>query len=204
MQIVESGSRGGADAAEGDLGPLAWVLEELRKSLESANKALKKFVRDTEIARGTDLASVDASHLRIARQQLHQAVGALEMVGLEAPAHVLRATEAAVQLFVQHPEKCNEKSVGVVERSGFALVEYLEILMAGGTDSAVGLFPQYRDVQTLIGAERIHPADLWSAEWKWVSQPFPPGRFRLCRTAHDWTRTSFKSCRSRMFALRAS
>ena len=34
------------DLATNDLGPLAWVLEELRKSLESASSALRRFVRD--------------------------------------------------------------------------------------------------------------------------------------------------------------
>ena len=85
-----------SDLAVNDLGPLAWVLNELRKSLDSATKALKRFVRDAEAARGLDLSAIDASQLRIARQQLHQAVGALEMVGLGGPALVLRAMEAAV------------------------------------------------------------------------------------------------------------
>src|SRR3569623_341683 len=113
------------DLATNDLGPLAWVLDELRKSLESASAALRRFVRDTALARGTDMASVDGGRLRIARQQLHQAVGALEMVGLGAPAHVLRSMEAAVQKFIEHPEHCSEQSAGKVERAGFALTEYL-------------------------------------------------------------------------------
>ena len=87
------------DQAALDLGPLAWVLDELRKSLDAASAALRRYVRDTGLARGSDLASVDDAQLRIARQQLHQAVGALEMVGLPAPAHVLRSMEAAVQRF---------------------------------------------------------------------------------------------------------
>jgi chemosensory pili system protein ChpA (sensor histidine kinase/response regulator) len=33
------------DSSVNDLGPLAWVLDELRKSLEGAAKALKRFVR---------------------------------------------------------------------------------------------------------------------------------------------------------------
>src|SRR6476620_2831510 len=96
------------DIAVNDLGPLAWVLDELRKSLDGAAKALKRFVRDAEAARGSDLATIDASHLRIARQQLHQAVAALEMVGLAGPALVLRSMEAAVQKFVQQPEQCSQ------------------------------------------------------------------------------------------------
>ena len=73
-----------------DLGPLAWVLDELRKSLESASSALRRFVRDAAQARGQDMTSVDAGQLRIARQHMHQSVGALEMVGLAVPASMLR------------------------------------------------------------------------------------------------------------------
>src|SRR5687768_151794 len=161
------------DLATNDLGPLAWVLDELRKSLDSASAALRRFVRDTGLARGTDMASVDGGQLRIARQQLHQAVGALEMVGLGAPAHMLRAMEAAVQKFIERPELCNEPSAAKIERAGFALTEYLEGVLLGKPASAVALFPQYRDVQELAGADRIHPADLWALEWRW-NEPETP------------------------------
>ena len=161
------------DLATNDLGPLAWVLDELRKSLDSASAALRRFVRDTGLARGSDMASVDEGQLRIARQQLHQAVGALEMVGLGAPAHMLRAMEAAVQKFVEKPELCNEGSAVKIERAGFALTEYLEGVLLGKPASAVALFPQYRDVQELAGADRIHPADLWALEWRW-NEPATP------------------------------
>jgi len=160
------------DLAVNDLGPLAWVLDELRKSLDGAAKALKRFVRDAELARGSDLAALDASQLRIARQQLHQAVGALEMVGLGAPALVLRAMEAAVQKFVQHPELCNQEAATKVEQASFALTEYLEGVLADKPVSAVSLFPQYRDVQGLVGADRIHPADLWVFDWRWIEPAF--------------------------------
>ena len=65
--LLDSGDN---ELAIGDLGPLAWVLEELRKSLDGATKAMRRFVRDAEMARGADLTELDASHLRIARQQL--------------------------------------------------------------------------------------------------------------------------------------
>jgi chemosensory pili system protein ChpA (sensor histidine kinase/response regulator) len=162
------------DVAVNDLGPLAWVLDELRKSLEGAAKALKRFVREAETARGSDLAALDASQLRIARQQLHQAVGALEMVGLPGPALVLRAMEAAVQKFVQQPEQCSQDAAARIERASFALTEYLEGVLADKPVSAVSLFPQYRDVQELVRADRIHPADLWSLEWR-GGGPAPAG-----------------------------
>ena len=160
------------EPAVNDLGPLAWVLDELRKSLEGATKALKRFVRDAEAARGSDLAALDSSQLRIARQQLHQAVGALEMVGLPGPALVLRAMETAVQKFVQQPEHCNMEAAAKIERASFALTEYLQGVLSDRAVSPVSLFPQYREVQELVRADRIHPADLWPLEWRWLeSEP---------------------------------
>ncbi|MDP1968786.1 MAG: Hpt domain-containing protein [Burkholderiaceae bacterium] len=159
------------DIALDDLGPLAWVLDELRKSLDTATHALRRFVRDTDAARGSELAAVDTGPLRIARQHLHQAVGALEMVGLGAPAQVLRAMEAAVQKFVQRPELCTEPGAAKVERAGFALTEYLEGVLLGKPVSPVALFPQYREVQELAGGDRVHPADLWPLVWRWADPP---------------------------------
>ena len=163
------------EPAVNDLGPLAWVLDELRKSLEGATKALKRFVRDAEAARGSDLAALDSSQLRIARQQLHQAVGALEMVGLPGPALVLRAMEAAVQKFVQQPEHCNTEAAAKIERASFALTEYLQGVLSDRPVSPVSLFPQYREVQELVRADRIHPADLWPLEWRWLESELQSG-----------------------------
>ena len=161
------------DIAANDLGPLAWVLDELRKSLDGASKALRRFVRDAELARGSDLAELDASQLRIARQQLHQAVGALEMVGLGVPAKLLRGMEALAQKFVQRPELCSDEAANKVERASFALAEYLEGVLKGRKGSPVALFPQYRDVLDLVGGDRVHPADLWPQEWRWIDTPIP-------------------------------
>ncbi len=157
------------DIGANDLGPLAWVLDELRKSLDSATKALKRYVRDAELAKGSDLNAADASQLRIARQQLHQSVGALEMVGFNAPAAMLRGMEGAVQKFVTKPELCTDAAAAKVERASFALLGYLDALLVGKSPSAVELFSPYAEVQELAGATRIHPADLWAIPWRWAT-----------------------------------
>ncbi|HEY9209620.1 MAG TPA: Hpt domain-containing protein [Acidovorax sp.] len=184
MSSIDVNNAPAADGIQGDqdLGPLAWVLDELRKSLDGAVKAMRRFVRDAELARESDLASLDAAALRIARQQLHQASGALEMVGMGSPALVLRAMESAVQKFVQRPEQCTDEAAAVIERASFALIEYLENVLGGKATSAVALFPQYRDAQALAGAERAHPADLWPVERRFrepedavVAAPLPYG-----------------------------
>lgn len=153
---------GNAQGAE-DLGPLAWVLGEIQKSLETCGKSLRRFARE-----GNGAPDVDAGPLRLVRQQLHQAVGALQMVGHPSPALVLGAMEFAVQSFVQEPQRCTEAAVQKLDRAGFAVTDFLQALLAGKSVSSVALFPQYRDVLELVGNERVHPADLWALPWRWV------------------------------------
>ena len=166
MPSIDVKNAPAADWTQGeqDLGPLAWVLDELRKSLGGAVKSMRRFVRDVETATESDLAALDAGALRIARQQLHQASGALEMVGMGPPALVLRAMESAVQRFVQRPELCTDEATSTIEKASFGLIEYLESVLSGKSVSPVALFPQYREAQALAGAERVHPADLWPVE----------------------------------------
>ena len=163
------------DSPLADLGPLAWVFDELRKSLDGANKATKRFVREAAQLEPGGLDAPDPAPLRMARQQLHQAVGALEMVGLEQPAQVLRGMEAAVQRFVQRPQTCDEAAVQQVEHAGFALLEYLQAVMNNKPLQPLVLFPQYHSVQKLAGVERIHPADLWTFDRLSTNMDAPDG-----------------------------
>lgn len=162
---VTAPTGGNASQGDQDLGPLAWVLDELRKSLDSAVKATRRFVREAQEVRDSDLAALDSSPLRMAKQQLHQACGALEMVGMPQVALLLRAMETAVQHYVQNPRDCTEAVALTLEKSSFAVLEFLETVLAGKRTSAVSLFPQYRDIQALYGNEgKVHPADLWPIE----------------------------------------
>jgi chemosensory pili system protein ChpA (sensor histidine kinase/response regulator) len=151
-----------------DLSALAWVHEELRRSLDNAHKALRRFVKESESMSGSDVDAVDPAVLRTARQQIHQGVGALELVGLPSVAVVLRASEAAVQRFVAKPDKLTEADVETIELASFALLDYLQRMLSGKPVSSLALFPRYQAVQALAGAERIHPADLWSLDWRWL------------------------------------
>ena len=154
-----------------DLSALAWVHDELRCSLDAAHKALRRFVKEAEAMAGSDVDAVDPVVLRTARQQIHQGVGALELVGLPAAATFLRASEAAVQRGVAKPDKLNTSMVDDIERASFALLDYLARMLAGKPVSALSLFPQYRAVQEAAAASRIHPADLWTFDWQWHALP---------------------------------
>jgi len=158
-----------------DLSSLAWVHEELRKSLEAAHKSLRRYLKESEAASGSDVDVVDPSVLRHARQQLHQGVGALELVGLPAAAQLLRASESALQRLSQRAKKIDVRAVETLERASFALLDYVSRLLSGKSVSSLALFPSYRGVQELAGAERVHPADLWMHDWRWRDIPVPAG-----------------------------
>ncbi len=158
-----------------DLSSLAWVHEELRKSLEAAHKSLRRYLKESEATSGSDVDVVDPGVLRHARQQLHQGVGALELVGLPAAAQLLRASESALQRLSQRAKKIDVRAVETLERASFALLDYVSRLLAGKAVSSLALFPAYRGVQELAGAERVHPADLWMHDWRWRDIPAPAG-----------------------------
>jgi len=150
-----------------DLSSIAWVHEELRRSLEAAHKSLRRFLKDQEAVTGSDIDSVDPGVLRAARSQIHQGVGALELVGLPAAAIVLRASETAIQRAIGKPQSLTPELVSDLEHASFGLLDYLARLLAGKHVSSLSLFPAYRAVQESVEAERVHPADLWAVDWRW-------------------------------------
>ncbi|MBC7718139.1 MAG: hybrid sensor histidine kinase/response regulator, partial [Pseudorhodobacter sp.] len=154
-----------------DLSAVAWVHGELRRSLEAAHKALRRFVKEADAMAGSDVDAVDPAVLRTARHQLHQGVGALEMVGLSSAAALLRAGETVLQRVVAKPQLLSASVVDQIERASFALLDYLARMLAGKPVSALSLFPQYQAVQDAAGASRVHPADLWMLDWQWHTLP---------------------------------
>ena len=144
-----------------DLAPLTWVVPELRRTLDEVLQTVHAFVSDNLEAQATDLSAVDSSAMRLARQQLHQAVGALEMVDLHAAAVLVRAADAAVQRLIQRPALAQPEAAAQLQRTAHVLFDYLDRLMRNRPVPDLALFPAYERVQALAAAERVHPADLW-------------------------------------------
>ena len=151
------------------LNALSWVHDELRRSLEAAHKSLRRYLRVA--AESTDLDPVDPAILRQARTQLHQAVGAVELVGLGPAGLVLRAGESALQRLSLRPKLITQAAVDAIERGSFALLDFVGRRLANKPVTPLSLFPQYRVLQELAGASRIHPADLWPVSWSWRNLP---------------------------------
>ena len=157
-----------------DLSALAWVHEELRRSMEAAHKGLRRFLKESDALGESDLDAVDPAILRAARSQFHQGAGALELINLPAAAKVLRASEAAVNRVIAKPDTLNLQTVEEIERASFALLDYLSRLLGGARLTPLAMFPQYRALQLAAGADRIHPADLWAPDWQWRALPSDP------------------------------
>src|SRR3978361_718732 len=83
-------------AMPADLSTLAWVADELRRTLDTANRALLRPLREFETAPpGTAFDGTAAVALQQARGLFHQGAGALDMVGQSEGARMLRASEQA-------------------------------------------------------------------------------------------------------------
>jgi chemosensory pili system protein ChpA (sensor histidine kinase/response regulator) len=156
-----------------DLSALAWVHEELRKSLDSAHKALHRCLKDVTSAGLSDMDAMDPAILRTARQQIHQGVGALELAGVPAGATLLRAAESVVQKFVNRPQSITEEAVRDIEKASFALLDYVSRRLAGKSVSAMALFPQYEALMARVGGALPRPTDLWAQDWPELSLEAP-------------------------------
>ena len=147
----------------GDLSALAWVQDELRRTLDNAHKSLRRQLRNQELQPAEAPAPASNPALQQARNLIHQGVGALELIGQVSAARVLRASEQVVQRIDRGELACEAAPVEAIEKASFAVLDFLGRQLAGRAPSELGLFPQYREVMTLAGAERIHPSDLWEA-----------------------------------------
>lgn len=136
-----------------DSEPLSWVMVEIREALGRSKTAL--------FEAGGREREERATALQHARSHLHQAHGALVMVDVAGASLLTDAAEQALARFRDGSLEYTLDHAQVVAELYQALSEYLEDLVAGAPPQPVRLFPYYRDLQTMLGAERIHPADLF-------------------------------------------
>jgi chemosensory pili system protein ChpA (sensor histidine kinase/response regulator) len=134
-----------------DLGPLTWVKGEIDLALVRALEAIDKFADNPE----------DSSQLKFAQTHLHQAHGALSIVGLdgvtqfsEAVEQLLADLEGGRVVFTPRVAATAQQALGAVR-------QYLDELAGGAPDQPLKLLPAYREVQAARGVERVAPSDLF-------------------------------------------
>ncbi len=150
-----------------DPSSLAWVLEELRHTLAAAQKLLRRYLRESASHAGSDVSASELGSLRQARALIHQGIGATTVIGAESAARVLAASDTALRWALERPQRVDAALVEHVEQASFAVIDFLGRQLAGNPVSALWMFPQMRLLLETAGADRIHPADLWSWPWQW-------------------------------------
>ncbi|MGK5025877.1 Hpt domain-containing protein [Janthinobacterium sp. RB2R34] len=136
-----------------DSEPLSWVMVEIREALARSRTAL--------FEAGGREREERATALQHARSHLHQAHGALVMVDVAGAGLLTAGAEQALTRFRDGTLEYTVDHAQVVAELYQALTEYLEDLLAGTLPQPTRLFPYYRALQTMLGVERVHPAELF-------------------------------------------
>ncbi|MHB1667625.1 hybrid sensor histidine kinase/response regulator [Thiomonas sp.] len=153
-----------------DPGPLAWVIEQVRENLLAAQAAVRKQLQLRSLAQGDD-AQPAAGHLLQARHQVHQAAGAIDLLGYFSAARLAQAAERVLTRFIEQPADFDTSVQATLESGLYALLDYLETQRSGKREPALKLFKQYHALMELAGGETAHPADLWDIDWTWPDLP---------------------------------
>lgn len=142
------------NAAELDIGPLSWVKGEIDLALERAAEALDRH-------RADGAQEGDSSHLKSARNNLHQAHGALSIVGLDG---VTQFSDALEQLLkaVEEGSVVLTPAVAETAQHGLSAIRhYLDDLVNGQPDQPLKLLPAYRAVAAARGLPEPPPSELF-------------------------------------------
>lgn len=185
-----------AASASRDLSVLAWVVPSLRAALDDAATELSHYVDEVQQAPEA-LGARDTTSLRLAGQQLHQAAGAVHIVGLRGVDPYCQGLRRLIEGLDGGGVAANAGTLAVFRSGVQALGEYVDDLMAGDEQDPLRLFRPYAEILALLGDERVHPADLWLDELQML-----PGILLPTRNASAVTRARQRYEQALLKALR--
>src|SRR3954471_15661544 len=116
-----------------DLGPLTWVKTEIDHSLTQARENLDKLAASPD----------DRAPVKYILTHLHQATGALAMVGLGAATRFNEELEKLVAFIEGEDAGSLPAAVAVAKKAIAALSSYLDTLLAGQPDHPMRLVAAY-------------------------------------------------------------
>jgi chemosensory pili system protein ChpA (sensor histidine kinase/response regulator) len=138
-------------ATEFDLGPLSWVQGEIDQALTRGLESLATFKASPK----------DAIALKHARAHIHQAAGAIQMVGLDAVAAFTDEIERQLGRLEEMAPADVGATVDIVDRACRTLRIFLTELTNGVPPVPLKLFPEYESMQALRGIKATAPTDLF-------------------------------------------
>lgn len=136
---------------EFDLGPLTWVKGDIDQALTKGLAALADFAAHPD----------DNTPLKHAQTHIHQAAGAVQIVGLDGAIALMEEVERHLTLLeTQAPESvpAHVEAIGAACRR---LSRYLEALTEGEPPVTLKLYPEYEALTRLRGSNSASPTDLF-------------------------------------------
>ena len=140
-----------ANPKDFDLGPLTWVKTEIDHSLGQARENLDKLV----------VAGADRTPVKYILTHLHQATGALAMVGLAAATRFNEELEKLVAHLDGEEAAGVPAAVAAAKKAIAALSSYLDTLLAGEPDFPMRLLGPYLELNRARGANDASEGDLF-------------------------------------------
>jgi len=137
--------------ADFDAGPLSWVKSEIDLAMQRGAESLRGFSADT----------ADLSKIKSARMQLHQALGALQIVGLDGVTRVAEELESLVGDLEKEASAQTRQNFELAEEAFGAIVAYLDALIAGSPNQPLKLLPLYGRLLAARGTAIADPVDLF-------------------------------------------
>ena len=138
-------------ATDFDLGPLSWVQGEIDQALGRGLEALAAF----------KAAPVDLVALKQARTHVHQAAGAIQMVGLDAVVAYTDEIERQLGRLEELAGPDAQLACVPIDRACRKLRIFLAELVGGSPPVPLKLFPEYEAMQRVRGIKAAAPTDLF-------------------------------------------
>ncbi len=146
-----------------DTGPLNWVRSDIDTALQAALGRIQAYSVDADLTNA----------LRLARDDAHQVAGALRMVGLEGAATLASALESCLADVNENRLTPDDVLLRALRNALEGLQRWVKDLADGRGSGELALFPLYKRLRELQGAERVFEGELF----------FPDLRVRGARKA---------------------
>ncbi len=137
--------------SEFDVGPLSWVQGEIDQALARGIEALATFRAQPQ----------DTASLKHARMHVHQAAGAIQMVGLDAVVAYTDELERQLLRLEEAPPEDPAASIGAIDKGCRKLQIFLDELVNGAAPVPLKLYPEYEAMQLARGVKAAAPTDLF-------------------------------------------
>ncbi len=134
-----------------DTGPLNWVRGDIDAALQAALGRIQAFSVDADLTNA----------LRLARDDAHQVAGALRMVGLEGAATLAGAMEACLADINENRLPPDDGLLRALRNAIEGLQRWIKDLADGRGSGELALFPLYKRLRELQGAERVFEGELF-------------------------------------------